>query len=145
LAIATSRLPRRRLLLLLMGAFVCASICCALAPSYPYLLAARVLVACVHGLFFGVAMVIATRLAPSDRQATAVSLALAGFTLANTIGVPLGTAIGDALGWRTLGGSAIAAGWSYAQLPWFSAGFMVLALAGVLALTTVSRPRAEAA
>jgi DHA1 family inner membrane transport protein len=100
LSIATGRLPRRTLLLASMAVFVIGNVLCAIAPSYGLLLAARLLVACIHGLYFSIAMVIATRLAPPDRQASAVSLVIAGFTIANTIGVPLGTAIGEALGWR---------------------------------------------
>jgi DHA1 family inner membrane transport protein len=59
-----------------------------------------VLIAAGHGLFFGVTMVLASRLAPPGRQATALSLVMAGVNAATILGVPLGTAIGNAVGWR---------------------------------------------
>jgi MFS transporter, DHA1 family, inner membrane transport protein len=74
---------------------------CALAPNYGLLLAARLLMAACHGLFFGVAMVLATGLAPPGRQATALSLIMAGVNAATIAGIPLGAAIGNAYGWRT--------------------------------------------
>jgi DHA1 family inner membrane transport protein len=85
----------------LMGIFVLGNILCALSATYWMLLGARLLVACCHGLFFGVALVLAMRLAPPDRQTSAVSLVVAGVTLSSVLGVPLGTAIGNAYGWRT--------------------------------------------
>jgi DHA1 family inner membrane transport protein len=100
LSIVTGRFPRRTLLLVSIVVFVAGNVLCALAASYGFLLVSRLLVGSIHGLYFGVAMVIATRIAPPGRQASAVSLVIAGFTLANTIGVPLGTAIGNAFGWR---------------------------------------------
>lgn len=100
LALATARLPRRLLLLALVVVFVLSTVCCALSTSYWMLLGSRLVVACCQGLFFGVAMVVATRLAPPDRQTTAVSLVVAGVTLSAVLGVPIGTAIGNALGWR---------------------------------------------
>ncbi len=101
LAIATSRLPRRPLLLAMMVVFIAGNILCALATSYWLLMGARLVVACSHGLFFGVALIIATGLVPKERQATAVSLVVAGITMANVLGAPIGTAIGNAFGWRT--------------------------------------------
>jgi DHA1 family inner membrane transport protein len=64
------------------------------------LLVARVLIALIHGAFFGTAMVVATAIVPESRRGFAVALILAGLTVANIIGVPLGTAIGTAFGWR---------------------------------------------
>ena len=64
------------------------------------LLAARLVIAASHGLFFGVALIIATQLVPKHRQASAVSFVIAGISVANVLGVPIGTAIGNAYGWR---------------------------------------------
>jgi DHA1 family inner membrane transport protein len=100
-ALLTGNLPRRPLMIVLMLIFVAGNILCALAATYWMLLGARVLVACCHGLFFGVAFVLAMRLAPKDRQTSAVSLVIAGVSLASVLGVPLGAAIGQAYGWRT--------------------------------------------
>ena len=83
-----------------MAVFVLGNGLCALAGSYALLLGARLVIAGSHGLFFGVAMIIATKLVPQARQASAVSLVVAGITVANVLGVPIGTAIGNAYGWR---------------------------------------------
>ena len=100
LSIATGSLPRRPLLLALMVVFVIGNALCALATSYWLLMGARLVIACSHGLFFGVALLVATRLVAKDRQASALSVVVAGITIANVLGVPIGTAIGNAFGWR---------------------------------------------
>jgi DHA1 family inner membrane transport protein len=100
LAVATSGVSRRLLLIATMVFFIVGDVLCALADSYWMLLIARVLVASVHGLFFGIAMVLAARLAPPGRQATAMSLVLAGVNAATILGIPLGTAVGNNYGWR---------------------------------------------
>jgi DHA1 family inner membrane transport protein len=100
LALATASMPRRGLLLAVMVVFVAGNVFCALAGSYGMLLAARLVLSACHGLFFGVAIVIAVNLAPPGRQATAISVVTAGVNMATIIGVPLGTAIGNAFGWR---------------------------------------------
>lgn len=101
LAVATGKVPRKTLLLAILAVFIVGNILCAIAPGYGMLLTARLVMSACHGLFFGVAMVLATRLAPPDRKATAVSLVVAGVTIAIIVGVPIGTAIGNAFGWRT--------------------------------------------
>ena len=100
LALPTTRIARRPLLLVVMAIFIAGNVLCALAPNYWVLLAARLVVSASHGLFFGIANVIATRLAPADRQATAVSIVIAGITAAALVGLPLGTAIGNLVSWR---------------------------------------------
>ena len=100
LALATSRFPRRAVLLAMMLIFVAGNALCALATSYWLLMGARLVISASHGVFFGVALVVATRLVSTGRRASAVSFVVAGITFANVIGVPLGTAIGNAFGWR---------------------------------------------
>jgi DHA1 family inner membrane transport protein len=100
LALATASIPRKMLLLAVMAVFVAGNVLCALSTGYAMLLAARLVLAACHGLFFGVTMVIAMNLAPPGRQATAISVVTAGVSMATVIGVPLGTAIGNAYGWR---------------------------------------------
>ena len=100
LAIFTNRLPRKPLLIGLMAIFVAGNVLCAFATSYWFLMAARLVISCSHGLFFGVAMIIATELVPTHRRSTAVALVVAGFTVASVLGAPIGTAIGNAFGWR---------------------------------------------
>lgn len=95
-----TRVPRKRMLVLLMGVFTVGNLASALAPGYGTLLASRVLAGLPHGAFFGVGAVVAARLATRDRRARAVATMFLGLTVANIIGVPAGTAIGQALGWR---------------------------------------------
>ena len=100
LAIATARLDRRRALLALMGIFIVGNLCCALAPSYALLMAARVLTALCHGAFFGLGAVVAAAIVAPERKARAIAMMFGGLTLANVLGVPFGTAIGETFGWR---------------------------------------------
>ncbi len=116
LALATARLPRKTVLLVLMGVFVLGNVLCALAPSYGLLMSARVIAALAHGSFFGAAAVVAAGLAPPHQRAQAIALMFTGLTVANIVGVPLGTLLGQHLGWRAtfwavslLGASAIVA------------------------------------
>jgi DHA1 family inner membrane transport protein len=100
IAIAVARLPRRSALTGLMGLFILGNLGCALAPDYRLLLLARVVTSLAHGAFFGIGSVVAADLAPRGQRTRAVAFLLAGLTLANVLGVPLGTALGQAAGWR---------------------------------------------
>ncbi|MEU9858759.1 MFS transporter [Streptomyces sp. NPDC047974] len=95
-----SRLPRKRMLLLLMALFTVGNLASALAPDYGWLLAGRVLAGLPHGAFFGVGAVVAARLVRPDRQARAVATMFLGLTVANILGVPAATLLGQHLGWR---------------------------------------------
>ncbi len=99
-AIATSRLERKTALLLLLGIFILGNLACATAPTYNLLFAARVLTALCHGAFFGIGSVVAANLVPRNQRAQAIALMFSGLTLANVLGVPAGTALGQAYGWR---------------------------------------------
>jgi MFS transporter, DHA1 family, inner membrane transport protein len=99
-AIATARLRRKKALLLLMSIFVLGNLACALAPTYNLLFAARVLTALCHGAFFGAGSVVAANVVPRHRRSQAISIMFSGLTLANVLGVPAGTALGQAFGWR---------------------------------------------
>ena len=100
LAVATKKLSRKTLIILLGGVFTLGQALCALAPNFELLLAARVLVSVVHGTYFGIAAIVAVNLVPADKRGFAVALILSGLTVSNILGVPGGTAIGNALGWR---------------------------------------------
>lgn len=100
MAIATASLPRKRALLILMAIFIVGNLLCAVAVDYGFLMAARVVTALCHGAFFGIGSVVAASLVPENRKASAVALMFAGLTLANVLGVPLGTALGQLAGWR---------------------------------------------
>ncbi|BAU76342.1 MFS transporter [Metapseudomonas furukawaii] len=101
MAMATAKLPRKGALLVLMGVFILGNLLCAIAANYGLLMLARVVTALCHGAFFGIGSVVAASLVPANRKASAVALMFTGLTLANVLGVPLGTALGQAAGWRS--------------------------------------------
>ena len=100
LATFTGRFPRKLLLLIYVSIFTVGYVLCALAPNYTMLLVWRVLIALIHGAYFGTAMIVATSIVAENKRGFAVGLILAGLTVANIIGVPIGTAIGTVFGWR---------------------------------------------
>ncbi|UVK40901.1 MFS transporter [Mesorhizobium sp. AR10] len=99
-AVATARLPRKPVLIGLATLFVIGNLFCAIAPNYWTLMAARVFTAFGHGAFFGIGSVVAASLVPRNKRASAMALMFAGLTLSNILGVPGGTALGEAYGWR---------------------------------------------
>jgi MFS transporter, DHA1 family, inner membrane transport protein len=99
-ALALSHMDRKRALLILMGMFVAGNALCALAPTFLLLLLARILTALCHGAFFGIGSIVAFHLVPRSERAQAITLMFSGLTLANVLGVPAGTALGQAFGWR---------------------------------------------
>ncbi|WP_116895804.1 MFS transporter [Pseudomonas syringae] len=101
MAMATAKLPRKAALVTLMGIFIIGNLLCALATDYNVLMFARVVTALCHGAFFGIGSVVAAGLVPANRRASAVALMFTGLTLANVLGVPLGTALGQYAGWRS--------------------------------------------
>ncbi len=101
LTAAGTRLPRRRLLVLLMGCFTVGSVLSAAAPSYGWMLVGRVVTALPHGAVMGIGAVVATQLVPPHRRAAAITGVFLGLTIANVAGAPLSTALGQALGWRS--------------------------------------------
>lgn len=96
----TSRWPRKHVLVGLMVIFVIGNAACALAPTYGWLMAARVLTALTHGTFFGVGAVVATELVSENKRASAISIMFTGLTVATVLGVPFGTWLGQHYGWR---------------------------------------------
>jgi DHA1 family inner membrane transport protein len=100
LTILTLRIQQKKLLILLMCIFIAGNALSVIAPTYYLLIAARMMTAFAHGTFLGVGTIIAARLVRPDKRAGAVSMVLAGLTIANIVGVPFGTFIGQQLGWR---------------------------------------------
>lgn len=100
LAVLTKRMNRKLLVLLLGVGFTLGQVLCAIAPNFELLLLARIFVSVLHGAYFGIAYVIATSIVPPDRRGFAMALILSGLTVSNVLGVPGGTAIGNAFGWR---------------------------------------------
>ncbi len=101
LAFLGARLPRRGLLVALMVTYAGANALSAVAGSFGLLLAARFLCGVPHGAFFGVASLVAAGLAPRGREGRAVATVMIGLSVANVVGVPAATWLGQAVGWRS--------------------------------------------
>lgn len=101
LTIATRSLPRKTTLLVLMAIFTLGNLAAALSPSFGWLMAARIVTALAHGTFFGVGSLVATSLVAPERKASAIALMFTGLTLATLLGVPFGSWLGLAFGWRS--------------------------------------------
>lgn len=97
---ATRAVPRKQLLLALLAVFAVANVVAALAPDYAVLLIARVIGGAAHGVFWAVVTPYAARLVTPQRLASAVAIATGGATIASVAGLPLGTLLGAAVGWR---------------------------------------------
>lgn len=125
LTVLAARLPRKAALLLFMGWFVVGNVLSALAPDYGLLFAARVFAGLPHGAYFGAGSLVAASLVDPSRRARAISRMVLGLTVANVVGVPVATLLGQHLGWRS--------------------AFWVVAGIGVLcaALLTVAVPRQD--
>jgi DHA1 family arabinose polymer transporter-like MFS transporter len=100
MTVLCTRTPPKKVLLVLMGMFLVFNTIFAFAPTYEWLLVTRFLAGLPPGAFFGMGAVVASRLAEPGREARAVSLMFAGLTVANIIGVPLGTFISHNMNWR---------------------------------------------
>ena len=118
-AVLGARLPRRTLLILLMGMFALGNGLSAVAPSYHWMLVFRFLSGLPHGAYFGVAALVAISLVQENRRTTALGRMFLGLTLATIVGVPMANWLGQAIGWR----------WS----------FGLVALMGVLTMAFVWR------
>lgn len=101
LTLALTRVPRKGALLGLMVLFIIGNLISAIAPDYGTMMAGRVVAALCHGAFFGIGSVVAAQLVAPDRKASAIAFMFGGLTLANVLGVPLGTLLGQAAGWRS--------------------------------------------
>jgi DHA1 family inner membrane transport protein len=100
LTLPTGHINRKTLLVALMGVFTVGNLLSAAAPSYAVLLLARIVTSLCHGSFFGVGSVVAGKLVPKGRQASAVAAMFSGLTIANIGGVPLAAWVGQHVGWR---------------------------------------------
>ncbi len=96
----TARVSRRRLLAFLLAVYAVCNLATALAPTFAVLACARVVGAFAHGIFWSIVVPYAAGLVGRERIGWATSIALAGGSTAIALGVPLGTALGVAVGWR---------------------------------------------
>ncbi|GHF50314.1 DHA1 family inner membrane transport protein [Amycolatopsis bartoniae] len=101
LTVAITRFDRKKVLLSLMVLFIAGNLISAIAPTYSVLLLGRIVAALCHGAFFSVGAVVAADMVAENRRAGAISLMFGGLTVANVLGVPLGTFLGQQLGWRS--------------------------------------------
>ncbi|MEV6731304.1 MULTISPECIES: MFS transporter [unclassified Streptomyces] len=114
-----TRIPRKRMLMLLMGLFIAGNVLSALAPAFGVMLAGRIVASLAHGAFFGIGSVVAAGLVAPEKKAGAIAMMFTGLTVANVVGVPLGTLVGQTLGWRVT--------------------FLIVAALGVLGLLGIAR------
>lgn len=120
LTAAVTRFERKPVLAVLLVLFVAGNLISATAPDYWMMMAGRIVAALSHGAFFGIGAVVAAGMVPPTKKAGAIAIMFTGLTAANVLGVPFGTMLGQAAGWRSTF--------------WAIAGIGVLALAGILAL-----------
>ncbi|MFF7456965.1 MFS transporter [Kitasatospora sp. NPDC008115] len=130
MAVLGTRVNRKRMLMLLLGLLVLGNALSAVAPGFGVMLTGRVVASLAHGAFFGIGSVVAADLVAPDKKAGALATLFAGLTVANVVGVPLGTFLGQGVGWR--------------------ATFAVVAALGVVGLIGIARlvpelPRPEGA
>lgn len=125
LTAATTRLPRKPVLLGLLVLFIAGNTLSAIAPTYGVMMTGRVIAALCHGAFFGIGSVVAANMVERSKRASAVALMFTGLTASNVLGVPFGTFLGQAAGWRATF--------------WAIAAIGVVALIGVLVLVPAVR------
>ncbi|WP_069171591.1 MFS transporter [Streptomyces griseus] len=95
-----TRFTHKRMLMLLMGLFIVGNVVSALAPVFGVMVAGRVIASLAHGAFFGIGSVVAADLVAPEKKAGAIAMMFTGLTVANVVGVPLGTFVGQSAGWR---------------------------------------------
>lgn len=100
LTAATNKMSRKSLLMMLMLVFIVGNSVAALSANFALLLVARFITAFSHGVFFSIGSTIAADVVPENKRASAIAFMFTGLTVATVTGVPLGTFIGQAFGWR---------------------------------------------
>lgn len=123
-----TRVSRKNMLMLLMGLFIAGNLLTAVAPAFGVMLAGRVVASFTHGAFFGISSIVAAGMVAPHKKARALSMMFTGLTLANVIGVPFGTWLGQQVSWRATF--------------FFVAGLGVLGLAGIAKLVP-EQPKTE--
>lgn len=110
MTILGTKINRKTMLMLLMGLFIAGNLLSAVAPAFGVMLAGRIVASLAHGAFFGIGSVVAAELVAPDKRAGAIAIMFTGLTVANIVGVPLGTFVGQAVGWRVTFGIVAALG-----------------------------------
>ncbi len=101
LTAATTRLPRKPVLVGLLVLFIAGNAVSAIATTYELMMTGRIIAALSHGAFFGIGSVVAARLVAPEKAAGAIAIMFSGLTAANVLGVPFGTFLGQEYGWRS--------------------------------------------
>lgn len=114
-----TKISRKNMLMLLMVLFILGNVISAIAPAFAVMLIGRVVASLAHGAFFGIGSVVAAELVAPQKKAAAISLMFTGLTVANVVGVPMGTFVGHTVGWRVT--------------------FLIVAALGVLGLAGVAK------
>jgi DHA1 family inner membrane transport protein len=120
LTAAVTRFERKPVLAVLLVLFIAGNLISAIAPDYAMMMVGRIIAALAHGAFFGIGAVVAADMVAPTKKAGAIAIMFTGLTAANVLGVPFGTMLGQAAGWRSTFWAITAIG--------------VIALAGILAL-----------
>ncbi len=120
LTAAVTRFERKPVLAVLMVLFIAGNLVSAVAPDYLLMMIGRIIAALAHGAFFGIGAVVAASMVAPTKKAGAIAIMFTGLTAANVLGVPFGTMLGQAAGWRSTF--------------WAITGIGVLALVGILTL-----------
>jgi DHA1 family inner membrane transport protein len=110
LAFLTTRFDRRTLIIGTTAVFLLTGLLPALAAGYPVFLGARVVAGAVQGAFIAAAMVTASSVVPTERVGRAMAVVISGFATATALGLPLGTLLGQAIGWRGSFAAVVGAG-----------------------------------
>ena len=100
MAVLGTKVTRKRMLMLMMGLFIVGNLISAVAPVFAVLLIGRIVTSLAHGAFFGIGAVVAADLVAPAKKAGAIAMMFTGLTVANVVGVPLGTYVGQTGGWR---------------------------------------------
>ncbi|MGC1303559.1 MAG: MFS transporter, partial [Caulobacteraceae bacterium] len=96
ITVLLAKAPRRIMLIALMTLFALGNLLSAMASTYPMMVAARFVSGLPHGAYFGLASLVAASLVPANKRAQAVGRVMLGLSVANVIGVPLATGLGQA-------------------------------------------------
>ena len=110
LTLVTTRFDRRDLLIAALAVFVALNLLPALFADYPVFVGARVVIGAVQGLFIAAAITTATSIVPPERTGRAMAVVISGFAMSSAVGLPLGTLLGQAVGWRGSFAAVVAVG-----------------------------------
>ena len=100
LTVLTAKMERRKLLIFLFCLFIASHILAGFAWSFYSLMVARIGIACAHAVFWAITTPLAVRLAPNGKKAKAMGFIVVGTSMATVLGIPIGTMIGQLVGWR---------------------------------------------